>query len=207
MFFVQVLCANGDLLYCRCDVSTFSLSKSQKKIIKKLNKFLVDGQIDKADTTVTSQNHGEHHMPMDCSNSYMEPANQQKNDFDMDKAKQIVMQTIKGKDQSSNNESISKITVDVPGCSEPIAESQTDESNNSTTKDSSRKSCATGPDANKPLRKKAKLLRMERKAQKMASTNKLPDDVPKKQPKNVQKSLDTLLNEVQGNSRHKLEVF
>lgn len=191
----------------RCDISTFTLSKSHKKIIKKLNKFLVDGQIDNGDMAVTSHNQPEqHNMPMDCSSSYMESPHPN-NEFDVNEAKDIVIQTMKKKEQSfdrvSNGENISKCSVVVPSCSA----SQTNESKNLDTSDSKRESCVTGPDASKPLRKKAKLMRMERKAQKLTLGNKVPDNVTKKQAKNVQKSLDTLLNEVQDNSRHKLEVI
>lgn len=154
---------------------------------------------------VTLQNQTEpHNMPMDCGNAFVES----KNEFDMDKAKDIVMQTMKEKDQRSNTENISKSVVVLPGCSESqISESQNDERDNVNAKDSSRKSCVAGPDASKPLRKKAKLMRMERKAQKMSLANNLSVDVPKNQPKNVPKNLDTLLNEVKGDSRHKLEVY
>lgn len=188
---------NIDLTDYRCDVSTFTLSKSHKKIIKKINKFLVDGQIDKGDMAVTSHNQTEPHIPMDCSNSYMESPRPKK-EFDVEEAQAIVIQTMKEKDQGSNGETIAESPVAVPSCSE---------SKNVDTSDSSHKSAVTGPDASKPLRKKAKLMRMERKAQKLTLANKVPDVVTKKPPKNVQKSLDTLLNEVQGNSRHKLEVI
>lgn len=173
-----------------------------------MNKFLADGQIDNGDVAVTAQNQSDQHMPMDCSNSYMESPHPKK-PFDMDEAKDIVIQTMKEKEQKSgqgsNSENISKIAVVVADS----AEGQSNESKNLDTSDSCRKSIVAGPDASKPLRKKAKLMRIERKAQKLTLANKLPDvdDVPKKQPKNAQKSLDTLLNEVQGNSRHKLEVI
>lgn len=174
-----------------------------------MNKFLVDGQIDNGDIdSTTSQNPTEQHnnMSMDCSNSYMESSHP-KNNFDMDQAKDIVMQKMNAKYQTVDSEIISKSSTDVPGCSDSlIFESRTDDSDKLNAEDSSHKSSVAGPDLSKPLRKKAKLLRMERKAQKLSLANKLRDDIPKKQPKNVQKSLDTLLNEVPGNSRHKLEV-
>lgn len=137
------------------------------------------------------------HAPMDCGNSF-EESHHPKSEFDMDKAKDIVMETMK--EQTKN-------TVAVPGCAEkPISDGQSNANKNVEVNEATRKSSVTGPDASKPLRKKAKLMRMERKAQKLTLANKVADDIPKKEPKNIQKSLDTLLNEVQGDSRHKLEV-
>lgn len=174
-----------------------------------MNKFLVDGLIEKGDQAVTLESQTEQHdVLMECSGSFVE-SQLSKNEFDMDKAKDIVMQTMKENDQRSKAENISKSAI-VSSCSEShISESPTDKRDNLNTKEhSSRKSCVAGPDATKPLRKKAKLMRMERKAQKMSLANKLSVDVPRKNPpKNVQKDLDTLLNEVKGDSRHKLEVY
>ncbi|XP_037033813.1 arginyl-tRNA--protein transferase 1 isoform X2 [Bradysia coprophila] len=191
----------------KCDISSFSLSKSQKKIIKKFNKFLIDGHRDKSDETVTSPNQTEQHAPMDYNSSFVEP-NRSEIEFDVDKAKDIVLQTMKEKGaQGCNSEMVQKNAVVVPSCSENyISGSKSNENGNATTKDTSRKSSVSGPDASKPLKKKAKLMRMERKAQKLASTNQLPDHVPKKEAKNVQKTLAMLLNEVPENCRHKLEV-
>lgn len=141
---------------------------------------------------------------MDCSHI---ESRHPKADFDVDKVRDIVMETMKGKDiQSSNAEIISKSTVAIPSCSEKqITESN--ESKITKSDDSSRKSSVMGPDTSKPLKKKAKLMRMERKAQKLAlTTEKLSANVAKKEPKNVPKGLEVLLNEVQSNSRHKLEV-
>lgn len=153
--------------------------------------------------TGPSQNQTEEPMSMDCN--FPVESNHPKADLDMDSVKDIVMQTMKKRDVNSdldsNGENISKGGVVVPSSSKELTSD-----NESKNLNRSRKSSVSGPDASKPLRKKAKLLRMERKAQKLTLANKLPEDFPKKQPKNVQKSLDTLLNEVQGNSRHKLEV-
>lgn len=193
----------------RCDTSAFTLTKSQKKIIKKLNKFLVDGIADKSDVSNASQGEAEPQVSMDLSNSHPE-SNHPKNEFDIDKAKDIVMQTFKEKERISSSESplLSLIGDSNAGCSEAeISHSQITESESLNAGNSSRKSSVTGPDACKPLRKKAKFMRMERKAQKLALANKIPDTLPKKAPKNVEKNLETLLNEVQGNSRHKLEVI
>lgn len=194
---------NLDLYQYRCDISSFTLSKSHKKIIKKLNKFLADGHRD--DETVISGNQNiEQHASMDGNNSCVE-AHRSENEFDVDKAKDIVMQTMKYK--PTHTEMTQKNAVDVPSCSETSDIRRPNETENMTTNNTSGKSNVTGADASKPLRKKAKLMRMERKAQKLASTNQLLDNVPKKEPKNVQKSLSMLLNEVQDNSRHKLEVL
>lgn len=196
--------SNVDLKHtCRCDVSTFVLSKSQKKIIKKLNKFLVDGHKDR-DLAVTTQNQiGEENAPMDCGHIELQ---RPKMEFDMDKAKDIVAQSMKeAEDASHQARKNAKSAVTVPDCSKAVSESQSNDSKIVNSSDSIPKANVHGPDASKPLRKKAKLMRMERKAQKLCA-NKLPNDAPKKEPKNAPKNLATLLNEVEGDTRHKLQV-
>lgn len=60
-----------------------------------------------------------------------------------------------------------------------------------------------GADPNKPPCKKAKLLRLERKKEKL---QKKGIEFEKKQVKNEQKSLEEFLNEVQPDSKHKIKV-
>lgn len=165
-----------------------------------MNKFLVDGIADKSDMSNSSQGETEPQVSMDFTNS--PELHHPKSEFDINKAKDIVMQSLKEKERISN----SPIGA---GCSKTQvtqSHNQVIESETLNASSLNRKASVTGPDATKPLRKKAKLLRIERKAQKLALANQIPDTLPKKTPKNLEKSLDTLLNEVQGNSRHKLEV-
>lgn len=144
------------------------------------------------------------HVPMDCNSLLVEPSEKE---LDMDKVKDIVLQTMKEKrTEGCSTEKANEVTA--PSCSENHI------SDNVTTKVTT---SAADPHATKPLRKKAKLMRMERKAEKLASAKKSSADVPekepssadvsKKEPKNVQKTLAMLLNEVQDNCRHKLEVW
>lgn len=173
----------------------------------------MDGIADKDDMSTVLEHQSEQQLSMECSNPLM-TSKYPRNEFDMDKAKDIVMQTLKENDRSSNNEKLLKrdLVDSNSGCSEshsskiPISENPTTENKSLNANSPSHKASVAGPDTSKPLRKKAKLMRMERKAQKLALTNKLPDNLPKKTPRNVEKTLDTLLNEVQGNRRHKLEV-
>lgn len=71
----------------------------------------------------------------------------------------------------------------------------------------------TVADPSKPLRKKAKIMRLERRLEKLAQ--KVPDgnqevksaDIAKKaRPENVEKTLDQLISDVPENSVHKLKV-
>lgn len=67
-----------------------------------------------------------------------------------------------------------------------------------------------GPDPSKPLRKKAKLLRLEKKSAKsiLKKDETYTPSLSKttKKPKNEEKSLEILLNEIPKNSLHKFQV-
>lgn len=79
------------------------------------------------------------------------------------------------------------------------------------TQSDSQKNKIHGPDQSKPLRKKAKILRLERKAAKK-SQNSHETDAPSllnqttKKHKNEEKTLEMLLNEIPENSLHKFQV-
>lgn len=59
-----------------------------------------------------------------------------------------------------------------------------------------------GADPNKPLCKKAKLLRLEKKMQKLVHNN-----AQKVSSQNVGKSLEQILNDIPIDSKHKIKVF
>lgn len=202
---MDFICVNNDLITSRCDTSAFILSKSHKKVIKRLNKFLLDGISDKGDRS--SSLHHEQQVSMDCSNSQMQ-SQYPKSGFDVNKVKNIVKQSMEVKARNGNNENLLNSTVvdTNPSRSDNQNSENQFSKKKSSESSSSRKSSVNGPDPTKPLRKKAKLMRMERKAEKLALTNRSSENVRKKSLKNVEKSLDALLNEVQSNGRHKLEV-
>ena len=137
------------LSYHSCDVLNFKPSKSEKKIIKRFNKFILDGNREK--------------MDIDCS---------------------------------------------LPGPSNINLNSTTDSSEKSKTEMSVKKvNPGLGADLSKPKCKKAKLIRLEKKNEKLKrdGTNDEKSNV-KMQQTNKEKSLEDLLDEMPENGVHKFHV-
>lgn len=90
----------------------------------------------------------------------------------------------------------------------------------SQTKESHKRGAVTGPDPTKPLQPKAKLLRQQRKAEKLAakagaspaiataeaSSSSTAAVVAKKMPKNAEKTLKSFIGETPTDGKHKLKV-
>lgn len=162
-----------------------------------MNKFLMDGIVDKSNTSSTEQKQAEQ-LSTDCSNHQIE-LHTPKTEFDLENVNDIVMQSKDEADADFKDNTDSKTAI-----AETVAFSFGNKSSEEC--NSASKSNPIGPDPSKPLRKKAKFMRMERKADKLTQSNQPNNKLLKKSPKNIEKNLESLLNEVQGKSRHKLEV-
>lgn len=88
-------------------------------------------------------------------------------------------------------------------------------SNKKSNNESNKRGLVAGPDPTKPLQPKAKLLRKQRKAEKQqAKANAMSTDasvavasISEKAPKNIQKDLKSLIDEIPTDGAHKLKVF
>ncbi|KAJ8923364.1 hypothetical protein NQ315_001922 [Exocentrus adspersus] len=180
----------------KCDILNFSLSKSQKKVIKKFNKFLEDGVLNKNEATAETHRNDEQDNP------------------------EVII-----KDRPNVNFSridtsqveMNKPQVDIKGfikdqiCDKTIRiaqESTCDPSSSNSTlqrkydlKNTYRE--GVGADTSKPPCKKAKLLRFERKKEKLG---KCGLSLGKKDPVQFGKSIEQLMEEVSNDSSCKLRL-
>ncbi|XP_055678462.1 arginyl-tRNA--protein transferase 1 isoform X2 [Lutzomyia longipalpis] len=167
----------------RCDALNFKLSKSHKKIIKRVNKFLRDGLKDSGE----------------------KESNQ---DEETDAAEEIPMGPQVTTGVIDVNKLVNKLVDEeqLPPC-EPSSSMECSSVKEPVNAASSG-SAASQMDPLKPPCKKAKLLRLERKQAKMAQREAqgLPQQPVKKPPKNVEKSLEDFLGEAPQDGKHKLRV-
>ncbi|XP_059619910.1 arginyl-tRNA--protein transferase 1-like isoform X1 [Phlebotomus argentipes] len=164
----------------RCDALNFKLSKSHKKILKRMNKFLRDGIKECGEKE--SAHDGESDVASEPQ--MIPPASATKIDIS-----KIVNKLPKGSDRPPS-ESAHKV--------EP---SQAMESGDSLPR-------SAGQNMSKPPCKKAKVLRLERKQAKMAQREAEGISVQPlaKAPKNVEKSLEDFLGEQPVDGKHKLKI-
>lgn len=187
----------------KLDVQNFKISKSQKKILKRMHKFLSTGKGDdnlKAD--VEKYSHCE-----SAGDSIMEMPDfsHKKSNVQID-LPSLIQDTDASKEEHPAVSSDSKM----PENDRPEALRKTTSSAacvNSVPKK------GLGPDPNKPKCRKAREIRRERKLQKLMELSKDPNSFPEKSmlstktPKNEPKTLEDLLFEpLPDNAAHKLEV-
>nr|XP_023026125.1 arginyl-tRNA--protein transferase 1 [Leptinotarsa decemlineata] len=179
----------------KCDVSNFSPSKSQKKVVKKFNKFLEDNNLNKKETTAEEQSAD------GCGNSeiFMKDGP----DIKITDVPSIVanhvrevisctsgVQNIDREDRNKPNEE----TCDILD-NESSLPVKTDKSKTLVSK-------GQGADLNRPPLKKAKLLRMERKKEKLLKKGLA---LEKNDPQS-KKSLEDFLEEISPDSRNKFQM-
>ncbi|KAL1494341.1 hypothetical protein ABEB36_009955 [Hypothenemus hampei] len=183
----------------KCDAINFVLHKSQKKIIKKFNKYLADGILDKTSSsenieqtldTGCSTKHDEFSEKMNIN--FNHPIIMGINDFEQGEASAC---DIASSINSDNAEGISNVD------SLPINQVETEESKLKTSRKSFKD--GVGPNQSKPPCKKAKLLRLERKKEKLLQKGESHQSTNEQSqlPKNLQK----FLTEIQ-DSKHKLRM-
>ncbi|XP_075165440.1 arginyltransferase 1 isoform X2 [Haematobia irritans] len=185
----------------KCDVLNFKMSKSHKKIIKRMNRFLRDGKRDKNEEVIAnvanSKTDGDNiedgsNIIGDCSIR------------DEVQAPNIPLKDVNVEAFAKANE---KDILNEEGRCQPSCETNSMGTNNNKTKmketpDSSKKST----DYVNPPCKKAKQMRLERKLAKQAAKG-LPTVVECKGPKNQEKSLKEFLNASNPDDKHKLKII
>lgn len=232
------------ILCCRCDAKIFHLSKSHKKILKKMNNFLRTGQKGNGasssnntnNTNTTHDNDAEHddcdikmrnneqRMDADESSALTETkmitSNQPKVAIDIAN----VLEVIENADNSSSSSSSINNTVSGSAIQNMMAPCQTGETvtincfAKKMNHEAYKRGAVAGPDPTKPLQPKAKVLRQQRKAEKLlAKTNSINSlisnennvsevDLMKKPSKNEEKSLKSFIDEMSTDGMHKLKV-
>ncbi|GAB0093709.1 Arginyl-tRNA--protein transferase 1 [Sergentomyia squamirostris] len=168
----------------KCDTVNFKMSKSHKKIIKRMNKFLRDG-INESSEKESNHEEEEGETP---SEAHIAPPSLPRLDRNIDVSR--IVNNLPQREDNTGSEGSSR---EIP-C-------QVKESVDSAIKNS-------GPDSAKPPCKKAKLLRLERKQAKIAEREAagISQTQVKSSAKNVEKSLEDFLNEQPTDGKHKLKI-
>ncbi|XP_061390961.1 arginyl-tRNA--protein transferase 1 [Musca vetustissima] len=185
----------------KCDVSEFKLSKSHKKIIKRMNRFLRDGKRDKNEegqSTPQTTNGTENGDRDEDSNAAMGCGIREEVQAPNVPIKDINLeQFAKANGEKDSEEKSGKEKTPSVDVQKPIKKSAEDDD----TPNNSRKSDS---DITKPPCKKAKQMRLERKLAKQAAKG-LPAVIEKKPPRNQEKTLKEFLNEAKPDDKHKLK--
>lgn len=146
--------------------------------------------------------------------SKMITSNQPKVPIDIDNVLDIIEKAEKGtKTEATSSSGSSSITMDGQ-----VQNRDTGSCSNKKSTESNKRGLVAGPDPTKPLQPKAKLLRQQRKAEKLqAKANAMPTNangetatpttVPEKVAKNLQKDLKSLIDEIPADGAHKLKVL
>ncbi|XP_061401409.1 arginyl-tRNA--protein transferase 1-like [Musca vetustissima] len=186
----------------KCDVSEFKLSKSHKKIIKRMNRFLRDGKRDKNEegqSTPQTTNGTENGDRDEDSNAAMGCGIREEVQAPNVPIKDINLeQFAKANGEKDSEEKSAKEKTPSVDVQKPIKKSAEDDD----TPNNSRKSDS---DITKPPCKKAKQMRLERKLAKQAAKG-LPAVIEKKPPRNQEKTLKEFLNEAKPDDKHKLKI-
>lgn len=208
---------NNFLFVFRCDANAFHLSKSHKKVLKKMNNFLRTGQKSSGDnSSIKGGDDDDDDVQMDQSSSAGESSalteskmitsNQPKVSIDLDNVLELIE---KAENCIETATSSSAITVNTQP--ENSSNRGTSNCNDKLKNESNKRGVYTGPDPTKPLQPKAKLLRQQRKAEKLLAKTKTDtvEAIPvKKTPKNLEKNLKAFINEMpEINGKHTLKVF
>lgn len=198
--FVDIL--NFTIICNRCDAQSFRLSKSHKKILKKINAFLLNGI---RTPSTDNELHCDSEQPMNTADTECGADNESR----LSSLHQPTAE-LKAGDfiENINTES----TMASSSRSETAPITVENESTNSI--ESHDKSKVVGPDPTKPLKLKAKFLRAQRKLEKQqknaASSSTSAPEVPspaKKPCRNMEQTLQSLLNAAPTNGRHNLQVW
>lgn len=197
----------------RCDAKAFQLSKSHKKVLKKMNNFLRTGHKSSDNNSVKGDGDDDDDVKMDQSSanessalneSKLITSNQPKVSIDLDNILEVIEKSENGIEIVASGSAINA------NIQSENSDKGTSSCNN---KESNKRGKVTGPDPTKRLQPKAKLLRQQRKAEKqLAKINSMSSDaveeiVVKKTPKNIEKTLKSFIDEIPSDGKHKLKVF
>lgn len=204
MFFIEIFFYSNFFFYLIClrlNSPEFKVAKSHKKIIKKVNRFLSDGirSVDD-DSKSVGKFMGE------SDSMVVHP--ERRNKLNLDQINSPITKSDK-KPKSSGckigkkEDYCKKIKKEVKPQNNEIgstsAQCSSDLLNEKTFK------AGDGVDLTKPKCKKSKQLRLERKRDKLALQG-IVYEIPKKNTKNCQKSIEDLLNDFNADGVHKLKV-
>lgn len=168
----------------KCDALNFKLSKSHKKILKRMSRFLKDGrksEVVDGDEKSPDNFHVENSTVNEC---FMQPSKENVPRMD------IKLEDIQNMDTLDNNKASTSKSNNV--------------TENKILKPNHTEELKSGPDPSKPLRKKAKQLRIERKKQKLAEKG--ISFEPESKSHNTEKTLEQFFMEHPTDGAHKLEV-
>ncbi|KAM7344930.1 arginyltransferase 1 isoform 2-T2 [Cochliomyia hominivorax] len=183
----------------KCDALEFKLSKSHKKVLKRMNRFLRDGKRDKNEEIQNATNG-------DTKNNYNEDEGDDAGGGGIREEvqepnvplKDINLETfVKMNGEQKQNgieENKEKVTT-------KAKEIKGTEAANVASSSGSKKSL----DGLNPPCKKAKQMRLERRMAKQAAKG-LPTELPPKTPRNQEKSLSDLINDTRPDDKHKLKI-
>lgn len=214
----------------RCDAREFHLSKSHKKVLKKINGFLrseqKSGNSDKAAINSNARKDSEN-SPDDCdvkmdaeqpnetdessalSESKMITSVQPKISINIDNVLEMIE---KSETSSKQSELTNAIKTDAQATNNDTGSSSCNKKSN----ESNKRGFVAGIDPTKPLQPKAKLLRQQRKSEKLlklansstdTSTTPAELTIAKKVPKNTEKNLKALIDEIPTDGQYELKVF
>lgn len=179
----------------RCDAQNFRMSKSHKKILKKMNAFLLN---DIRPSSTDNENHGD---------SSEQPMNTADNGAGGDIESRLSSEC-RPRVELNVGDIIESIDDDTPiaaSSSRTAAVSKIVAQTSSKRIESHDKPKISGPDPTKPMKLKAKFLRAQRKMQKQQFSD-VPS--PAKRPcPNVEQTLQSLINAAPTNGHHNLQVL
>lgn len=165
----------------KCDALNFKLSQSHKKILKRMNKFLRDGIKDKDQRITHDIGAGDEQEP--------KPSRQHSE-----------VKTDGINVSSIEQEKTSK--VNLPSSPKKVKNCDVDH-----VRDTNKSNVSQG-EGDRPINpKKAKIIRLERKKQKLAAKGQTLEDVPPKKSGNIEKSLEDFLGDEPTDGKHRLEVY
>ncbi|CAG9860934.1 unnamed protein product [Phyllotreta striolata] len=169
----------------KCDAVNFAISKSQKKVIKKLNKFFKQGELNAVDESKYNRFIEGH------DGGALVHKEEPVVDFNLDRVKVDDLYCV-NTDGTAVNEHAIKDPINSSEQNQTPSISKTNEIDTSKGSVKCSMKEPDGPDPDKPPRKKAKLLRLERKREKAAKRGVAYE---KTQTVNVPKTLEDFLNE------------
>lgn len=176
----------------RCDASAFKISKSQKKVIKRMNRYLSNGPPDKRDDNIDGADRSSPVVVECAADPDPMMALSGRGADRMDVSEQI--ERLRAANVVEAKPTVSKDVVP----EEKLADKPTSVI------------VATAVETsqpNKPLQKKAKLMRLERRQAKLnQSTVANPATTERSAPRNPEKSLAMLLAEGTDQGKHKLQL-
>lgn len=199
----------------RCDAMNFRLSKSNKKLLKRFNAFLRNGAKSEHGTSDHGMNSADGDAAMESNGSCNISENMLAMANCRRSTKTVDMSAIQMMEKTGDGVTEAAQSANLVNSDMVAEQSNGDKvsTNGSTVMaEVKRNNDTSGADPNKPMRKKAKLLRIERKKEKQlmaGATSGLPPPVDKhaeRMNRNQEATLRSLINATAPDSVHQLQV-